>query len=91
MANNNEYQIKIVREDGIEKMSGWMNSTEQVAEALAAVHWSQGKSYWLMVRDVPNCREKILEYPIMNIPSPRYSPHNSRYLRVVGLKNRYSV
>ena len=91
MANNNKYQIRIVREDGIEELSGWMNSTEQVAEALAAIHGPQGKSYWLMVRDFPNCRGQILEYPIMNIPSPRYSPNDSRYLQVMGLKNRYAA
>ena len=40
MAHNhgNEYQIRIVREDGIEELSGWMNSTEQVAQAMLAVH-----------------------------------------------------
>jgi hypothetical protein len=85
----NEYQIKIIHKGGVEELSEWMNSTEQVAEALAAVHRPQGKSYWLMVRNVPNCGEQILEYPIINIPSPQYS--DSPYLQVAGLKNRYAA
>ena len=96
MAHNhgNEYQIRIVREDGIEELSGWMNSAEQVAQAMLAVHRPQGKTYWLLVRNIPcpDCsdREQILEYPIMDVPSPRYFPHDSCYLQVVGLKNRYT-
>ena len=37
MAHNhgNEYQIRIVHEDGTEELSGLMNSTEQVAQAMA--------------------------------------------------------
>jgi len=97
MAHNhgNEYQIRIVREDGIEELSGWMNSTEQVAQAMLAVHRPQGKTYWLLVRHIlcPNCsdREQILEYPIMHIPSSRYIPHDSRYLQVVESRNRYAL
>jgi len=96
MAHNhgNEYQIRIVHKGGAEELSGWMNSTEQVAQALAAVHWPQGEAHWLLIRNAlcPNCsdREQILEYPIMDVPSPRYFPHDSRYLQVVGLKKRYA-
>ena len=94
MAHNhgNEYQIRIVREDGIEELSGWMNSTEQVTQVMLAVHRPQGKTYWLLVRNVlcPNCldREHGLEYPIMDIPSPRCMPHDSHYLLVSGSRNR---
>jgi hypothetical protein len=96
MAHNhgNEYQIRIVREDGIEELSGWMNSTEQVAQAMLAVHSAQGKTYWLLVRNIlcPNCldREQIMEHPIVHFPSPRYIPHDSRYLQVVESRNRYA-
>jgi hypothetical protein len=47
MAHNHgyEYQIRIVRQDRNEELSGWMNSTEQVAQAMAAVHRPQGKTY----------------------------------------------
>jgi hypothetical protein len=96
MAHNhgNEYQIRIIREDGIEELSGWMNSTEQVAQAMLAVQRLQGKSFWLLVRNIlcPNCsdREQIWECPIMHIPSPRFIPHDSRYLQVVESRNQYA-
>ena len=97
MAHNhgNEYQIRIVHKGGAEELSGWMNSTEQVAQVMAAVHRSQDKTYWLLERNIlcPNCldREQIREYPIMHVPSPRYIPHDSRYLQVVESRNRYAV
>ena len=97
MAHNhgNEYQIRIVHKGGAEELSGWMNSTEQVAQAMDAVHRPQGEAYWLLVRNVlcSNClnREQILEYPIMDIPSPRCIPHDSSYLLVVKSKNRYAL
>jgi len=94
MAHNhgNEYQIRIVRKDGTEELSGWMNSTEEVAQTMMLTHRPQGTVCWLMVRNImyPNCsgREQILEYPIMDIPSPRYNPHDSRYLQTVESRNR---
>ena len=97
MAHNhgNEYQIRIVHEDGTEELSGLMNTTEQVAQAMAAVDKPQGKAYWLLVRNIicSGCsdREQIIEYPIINIPSPRYRPHDSRYLLAVGSRNRYEL
>jgi len=93
--HDNEYQIRIVREDGIEEPSGWMNSTEQVAQAMLAVHRTQGSTYWLLVRHIlcPNCsaREQTMEYPIMHAPSPRYIPHDSRYLQIVESRDRYPL
>ena len=98
MAHNhgNEYQIKIVHEDGTEELSGWMNSEEQVAQAMAAVHRPQGKTHWLRARNVvcPNCldrEQRIVECPLTHIPSPRLSPHDSRYLVAVGARNRSEV
>jgi hypothetical protein len=94
MAHNhgNEYQIRIVREDGIEELSGWMSSPEQVAQAMLVVDRPHGKTYWLLVRHIlcPNCADKpqIMEYPLMDVPSPsRYIPHDSRYLQ----RNRYAL
>lgn len=98
MAHNhgNEYEIKIVHEDGTEELSGWMNSEEQLNQAMAAVHRAQGKAYWLLERDVlcADCFDKeqiIVECPITNIPSPRYCPHDSHYLVAVGARNRYEL
>jgi hypothetical protein len=63
---------------------------------MAAVDKPQGKAYWLLVRNVlcPNCPDRgqiIVEYPVTNIPSPRYSPNDSHYLLAVGLKDRYAL
>jgi hypothetical protein len=98
MAHNhgNEYQLKIVHKNGAEELSGWMNSEEQVAPAMAAVHRRQGDAYWLRERNVvcPNCLDselRILEFPLMDIPSARYSPHDSRYLVTVGSMNLYEL
>jgi hypothetical protein len=95
-SHGNEYQVKIIHEDGTEKVSVWMNSAEQVAQAIAAVHRPQGKACWLRERIVlcTDCldREQIMvECPITDIPNPRYSPHDSRYLVAVGTKNPHAV
>jgi hypothetical protein len=93
-SHGNEYQIRIIRENGNEELSGWMSSMEQVAQAMIVIHKSQGTSYWLLVRNIlcPNCscREQMWEYPIMNIPSPRFIPHDSRYLQVAASGNPYA-
>ena len=94
--HGNEYQVKIVHGDGIEELSGWMNSQEQVIQAMAAVHRPQGNAYWLRERNIvcPHCldrEQKILEYPLTDIPSPRFSPHDSRYLVAVGSRNRCAL
>jgi hypothetical protein len=86
--HGSEYQVKTVRRDGTEKLSGWMNK-EHVAPAMAAARKLQGKAYWLQERNVlcPNCldrEQRILEYALTDIPSPRCSKHDSRYLRAVG-------
>ena len=98
MAHNHgsEYQVKIVHEDGTEELSGWMTSEEQVPQAMAAGHRPQGKAYWLRERNVlcPNCldtEQRIVEYPLTDIPSPRCSPHDSRYLLSVGSMDRYAL
>ena len=98
MAHNhgNEFQIQIVHEDGTEQLSGWTDSAEQVALAMAAFHRQQGQSYRLLVRNVicPNCmdrEQRIVEYPVTDSPSPRCSPQDSRYLLAVGLRNRHEL
>jgi hypothetical protein len=97
MAHNHgyEYQIKIIRKDGVEELSGWMNDTERLAQAMIAVHQPQGKTFWLLVRNIicSNCPdgEQISEYPIVDIPSPRCIHHDSRYLRVVDSESQYTL
>lgn len=98
MAHNhgNEYQIKVVHEDGTEELSGWVNSAEQVVQAMAGIHTPQGRAYWLRQRNVlcANCLDRkqiMVECPITDIPNPRYSPHDSRYLAAVGARSRYEL
>ncbi|MBP1597720.1 MAG: hypothetical protein H6Q05_3097 [Acidobacteria bacterium] len=85
--NGDEYEIRITYEDGTVELSGWMNSTEQVAHAMASVHSSQGKAYWLVVRREDQI---ILECPITDIPPTRYIPHDSHYLVRVRSRDRYA-
>jgi hypothetical protein len=94
-SHGNEYQVRVVHEDGTEELSGWMNTEEQLTRAMAAVHRA-GKAYWLRERNVvcPKCldkEQKIVECLITDIPSPRYSPHDSHYLLAVGSRNRYEL
>ena len=91
-----EYQVKIVHEDGTEELSGWMNGEERVTQVMAAVHKTQGKSYWVQVRNVldPNCLDReqiIVECPIVDILSSRCSPHDSRYLEAVGSRDLWTL
>jgi len=93
--HGSEYQVRILHEDETEELSGWMNSAEQIVQAMAVVHRPQS-TYWLRQRNVlcPNCldrEQKIIEYPIMNVTSPRYNPHNSSYLLTVGAKSWYEL
>ena len=94
--HGNEYQVRIVHEDGTEELSGWMQREEQVAPALAAIRRPHGTAYWLRVRlaRCPDCLERdpgIWEYPVTGIPSARYSPHDSGYLVAAACRNRSEV
>jgi hypothetical protein len=90
--HGNEYQIRIVREGGIEELSGWMKSTDEVTQAILTVPRTEEKTLWLMVRNTPGSgcpdKEQIVEYPITHIRSPRCIPHDSRYLRAMESNNR---
>src|SRR5260370_15972207 len=89
----NEYQVKIVHQDGTEELSGWMNSAEQVTQVMAAVHKPQGNGYWLRVRYVLGLdrEQRIVEFPVADIPSSRCSPHDSRYLEAVGSRDPWAL
>jgi hypothetical protein len=95
--HGNEYQVVIVHRDGTEELSGWMNSDEQVVQTIAAVHPARGKAYWLRERSVlclecsDKAQEIVLECPISDISSPRYHPHDSRYLVAVGSRNPWEL
>ena len=92
-SHGNEYQIRIIDEDGTEELSGWMNSEKQLPQAMAAAHRAQGKAYCLRERNVvcldSSDDEHILtECPLTDIPSPRYLPHDSYYLVAVGSRSQ---
>jgi hypothetical protein len=93
--HGSEYQVRIIREDGAEELSGWMNGEEQLTLAMAALLRAKGRAYWLRERNVlcPDCFDQeqmiIVECPISGLPSPRFRPHDSRYLAAVGSRNRY--
>ena len=94
--HGNEYQIRMVRADGTEELSGWMQSEAQVAPTLAASHRPPGTTYWLRARTVvcPDCRVRdqgLWECPLTGIPSSRYSPHDSGYLHAAGRRDRSEV
>ena len=78
MAHNqgNEYQVRIVREDGIEELSGWMNSAEQVAQTMLVVDRPQGKTYWLLVR--PSCSDQGTDFGISPYACPVSTVHPAR-------------
>jgi hypothetical protein len=90
-----EYQIRNTIEDGTEKLSEWMNSTDQVARAIIVVHKLRGKTCRLLILNIigPNGSdgERISEYPIMDIPSPPCIPCDFRYLRAADSRNRYAL
>ena len=95
--HGHEFQVKVVHEDGSEELSGWMDSEEQLANAMAAIRRAQGMAYWLRERNTvcPECLDVeqtiVVECPIAYTPSPRCRPHDSHYLVAVGSKNRYEV
>ena len=91
--HGNEYQVRIVHEDGTEELSGWMTSEAQVAPALAAIHRPHGTAYWLRARTVrcPDCREReqdIWECPLTGIPVPLPPPHSVSGRRGVSERDR---
>jgi hypothetical protein len=94
MAHNHgcEYQIRTVRENGIEELSDWLRSADQVAQVIA--HKPHGRTYWLRVRNIicSDCldKEQIWEYPVMHVPSPRFIPHDSRYLQTAESRGQYA-
>ncbi len=93
--HGNEYQVKVIHDDGTEQLSRWMNSEAQIALAIASIHRPQG-ACWLRERkvvclDCPDREQRILEYRVVDTPSQRCHPHDSQYLLAAGYKNRYEL
>lgn len=74
MAHNhgNEYQIRVIQEDGAEVLSEWIEH-EDVTETMLALSKPQAKASWLRERRAkvatcPICQERepvIIEYPFV--------------------------
>jgi len=94
-SHSSEYQLKIVYADGTEELSVWMNSKEQITQAVSAIQRPQGKAYWLRQRSAVlngiEGEQQILEYPIATDPCARTRPHDSGYLLAVGSRDRHEV
>lgn len=93
-----EFQLRVVHADGTEEFSGWMNDTDQVAQAIAKMRGLRGRVVWLQERTVPcpcpHCFDHelvMVECPIADTPTPRQRPHDSQYLLAVGSRSRYEV
>jgi hypothetical protein len=79
--HGSEYQVRIVHEDETEVLSGWMNSQEDVAQAITGLRGSPAKAYWLQVRNILclNCPHReltIVEFPLTLTPA-----ENTRFPR----------
>lgn len=91
-----EFQLRVVHVDGTEELSGWMNDTEQIAQAIAEKRRLRGRMIWLQERTVP-CPQclvheiAVVEYPVSDVSTPRQRPHDSQYLLAVGSRSRYEV
>ena len=79
--HGNEFQVKVIHEDGTETLSEWIEQ-ESVPQTMAALRKPQARAYWLRKRNVtiaacPLCRDRetaIDEYPLADYLSPRNSP-----------------
>ena len=92
--HGSEYQLKVVLLDGKEDCSGWLTQDE-LTVAMSAVP-RKGSSCWLRVRKLVcvQCADGELgvsEVPLALSGSSRNLPHDSRYLRAAGVKNRSEV
>ncbi|HXP88165.1 MAG TPA: hypothetical protein VN841_25775 [Bryobacteraceae bacterium] len=96
--HGNEYQIKVIHEDGTEVLSEWIEH-ENVEQTMATLRDSKARGYWLRERNVtvatcPLCRDRetvIAEYPLTECLSPRSHPHDSSYLLETGFKDPYDA
>ena len=76
--HGNEYQVRIVHEDGTEELSGWMQSEAQVAPAwrrsAAPRHRVLAAGAQVLCPDCLEREQGIWECPLTGIPSSRYRP-----------------
>lgn len=74
--HGNEFQTRVVRNGGTQVLSGWMNSQEEVIQAVTGLRGSPAEGYWLQVRNVRclDCLHSdptILEFPLNLTTLPR--------------------
>ncbi len=90
--HGSEYQVKMVRQDGTEELSQWINDEGQIAQAIAALHKPNCKAYWLRQRSLLcaaclDTAQSVTEFPLANVSYPRASPNDSRYMVATGKRN----
>jgi hypothetical protein len=64
-SHGDEYQVKIVHEDGTEELSGWMNSEGQVAQAMLGAKVTP-------VGDISRARFDIASEDVVETPTAAY-------------------
>jgi hypothetical protein len=92
--HGNEYQVKVIYEDGTETLSDWIEHGT-VEQTMAAFRKPQVKAYWLRERSIthaacPCCQNNdasITEYPLTASLSQRSHPRDSGYQASSGSKD----
>jgi hypothetical protein len=92
--HGSEYQLRVILLNGKEIMTGWV-SEEKLSASIAAAQ-EKGKTCWVQVRRVlchscPDQEQSISEYPVAGTRSSRHLPHDSRYLKAAGVRNRGEI
>ena len=77
--HGNEFQLRIVHADQTEELSGWMNSREEVIQAVAGLRGSPAEAYWLQVRNIRGLNCLHSEPTIVEFPLNPTAADNSRF------------
>ena len=79
--HGNEFQVRMVRADETEELSGWMNGQEEVIQAITGLRVSPVKAYWLQVRNMRCLQCPHLELAIVEFPLNLTVTENTRFSR----------
>ena len=79
--HGNQLQVRIEHANGTEELSGWMDSQEEVILAIARLHGSPAKTYWLRVRNIRCLKCTHPEVPIVEFPLNVAEVENTRHPR----------
>jgi hypothetical protein len=76
--HGNQLQVRIEHADGTEELSGWMQTQEEVMRAIAALHGSPARTYWLRVRNIRCLKCTHPEVPVVEFPLNPAAGGNTR-------------